>query len=172
MTNQITEAFKSAGLQPVKIPANKRVWLWLRDHPNKTYKEVAAALGMEQTRASAVLHELKKRGMLVIVGDISKGMRHGRNGQSDKKIQRFSCKHKEWELLPMAVKKKQPPLRGPGVTYAPTQKLMDVLGIAPPQAPLTLMQQAHAKCLAETGIDATDAQIVAMTLRKYLGEMK
>ena len=61
--NTITHAFKASG---VKLPPlNKRVWLWLHDHPGKTAKEVAVAIGAKQGDVSSTLGNMVKRRMVV-----------------------------------------------------------------------------------------------------------
>ena len=59
----MTEAIKSAGLA---VPVNKRVWLWLKDHPNKTAGEISCALGVpREGNIPGVLNDLLSRGMVV-----------------------------------------------------------------------------------------------------------
>ena len=60
--NQITSALHNAG---VKLPPiNKRIWLWLHDHPGKTSKEVSVALGVTHANASSQLGNMVKRRMV------------------------------------------------------------------------------------------------------------
>ena len=59
--NQITEAMKKAG---IGVPLNKRIWLWLKDHPDKTSKEIAAALNVSRNNVSPTLSDMDKRGMV------------------------------------------------------------------------------------------------------------
>lgn len=81
-------------------PLNKRIWLWLRDHPAQTYKAISAALGEKHSGVSSVLTNMNKRGMLTVTQDESRG----RNGQTFK-VTRYSVKFKEWELLPKPAQK-------------------------------------------------------------------
>ena len=59
--NSITEAMKKVG---ISIPQIKRVWVWLKDHPEKTSKEIGLAIGLDPSIVSALLHNLKSRGMV------------------------------------------------------------------------------------------------------------
>ena len=60
--NAITSALHLAG---VKIPPiNKRIWLWLHDHPGKTSKDVSVALGISHANTSSQLGNMVKRRMV------------------------------------------------------------------------------------------------------------
>lgn len=62
MGNQIELAIKKAGM---KIPPlNKRIWLWLKDHPCKTAREISVALGAPFGQVSTRLVKMKDRKMV------------------------------------------------------------------------------------------------------------
>jgi hypothetical protein len=60
--NTITAALKNAGV-PVP-PLAKRIWLWLKDHPNKTSREVSTALNAVHSQVATLTNQMYKRGML------------------------------------------------------------------------------------------------------------
>ena len=60
--NAITTALVTAG---IKIPPlNKRIWLWLNDHPGKTSEEVGLAINSPCTHVSSTLSNMEKRKMV------------------------------------------------------------------------------------------------------------
>ena len=90
--NTITHAFKASG---VKLPPlNKRVWLWLHDHPGKTAKEVATAIGAKQGDVSSTMGNMVKRRMVV------QGQGHRRPGAPGWVTYYTTCIN-VFELLPM-----------------------------------------------------------------------
>lgn len=60
--NEIATALKSAGVKPP--PLNKRVWLWLHDHADKSSKEIALAINAKHSDVATQLTAMHKRGMV------------------------------------------------------------------------------------------------------------
>lgn len=60
MTN-MTEQLKKSGLA---VPANKRVWMYLKDHPNKSAREIALALNIHPAQSYTALNDLASRKMV------------------------------------------------------------------------------------------------------------
>jgi hypothetical protein len=60
--NDITTALKTAGVQIP--PLNKRVWLWLNDHPFKTSRDIALALKASHSQVATVLRTMERRKMV------------------------------------------------------------------------------------------------------------
>ena len=120
--NSITQAFKTAGA--VIPPLNKRVWLWLKDHPGKSAREVAIAINAKHGDVSSTLGNLAKRRMVTVTQDL-----HLHRAQT----LRYTTCIKEYELLPLPMAKKAaPPVEAtPRPAPAPTpptpKPLMEVL---------------------------------------------
>lgn len=120
--NSITQALKTAGA--VIPPLNKRVWLWLKDHPGKSAREVAVAINAKHGDVSSTLGNLAKRRMVTVTQDL-----HLHRAQT----LRYTTCIKEYELLPMPMAKKvappvQPTPRPEPAPMPPTPKpLMEVL---------------------------------------------
>lgn len=111
--NSITEAMKKVG---IVVPLKKRVWLWLKDHPDKTCKEIYLALNVQQGHVSAELHDMFKRGMVTARKEVLPGLK--RFGERPVNVYRVTSK--EYELLPVK-KTPRPPVvkvEGPKVTVA------------------------------------------------------
>ena len=87
--NTITHAFKASGIK--LPPLNKRVWLWLHDHPGKTAKEVAVAIGAKQGDVSSTMGNMVKRKMV---------RREEQMRRGDATYRYTTC-IREYELLPM-----------------------------------------------------------------------
>ena len=89
--NNVSTALKTAG---VKLPSvKKRIWLWLKDHPKKTYNEIAVALNISKIDCSTQLGIMYNRGMLSKV----KGVYVPGSSAS---INLWSIIYDEYELLP------------------------------------------------------------------------
>lgn len=110
-TNAMTTALVSAGFPA--MPINKRVWLWLHDHPGKTCKEVSAALGVPQSSISVALKDLVDRNM---------ALRTPRNRFTSKGVRpvfEYTTRIREYELLPRPSKKSASKA---GASAAPIEK--------------------------------------------------
>lgn len=100
--NSITAAFKQAGA-PVPV-LTKRVWLWLKDHPERTYSDIAIELGETIGAVSSTLSNMNRRGM---VRFIEEPQRPG----GIRTVRRYSVTQRIYELLPCQAKgKKAPPV--------------------------------------------------------------
>ena len=97
--NTMTTALVSAGFPA--MPLNKRVWLWLHDHPGKTCREISAAIGALAGDVSVVLLDLRRREMVVR----NKTKRLAANGTRMTIFEYTTC-IREYELLPKPIKKK------------------------------------------------------------------
>ena len=102
--NAISIALVGAGIR--LPPLNKRVWLWVKDHPDTTSNEVAKALGETQPAVATQLKAMSARKMMVMRDALPP--RHSNR----KSVKRYSTCLKEWELLPLPFKPKgKPPVR-------------------------------------------------------------
>lgn len=98
-------------LQPLlrKRSGYERIWMYLKDHPNKTLEEVAAALSMKMNTVSAAFHDMfAQRGML----KRQRGSRMGRG------VWEYTALGGTYELLPRKAKVKASPAPAP-VQLAP-----------------------------------------------------
>ena len=91
--NTMTAALVSAGFPAV--PLNKRVWLWLRDHPGKTCREISTATGALAGDVSVALLDLHRRKMVAR----NKTKRRAVNGTRMSLFEYTTC-IREYELLP------------------------------------------------------------------------
>ncbi len=92
--NNISIAMKEAGL---RLPAlNKRVWAWIKDHPNTSVINVSTGINVPRADVSSSASLMTKRNMLTRVRHISN------KGQS---FYTYQVVGSEFELKPMA---KQP----------------------------------------------------------------
>jgi len=96
--NALTTALVSAGFPA--MPLNKRVWLWLRDHPGKTCREISDAIGALAGDVSVALLDLHRRKMVAR----NKTKRLAVNGTRMTIFEHTTC-IREYELLPLPVKK-------------------------------------------------------------------
>lgn len=73
--SQVVTALKEAGIK--LPPLKKRIWLWLKDHPGKSAREVALALNVpREIDVYGDLTDMFKRGMVNVVID----KRHTKKG--------------------------------------------------------------------------------------------
>ena len=96
----MTEALKKVG---VTVPHNKRIWLWLKDHPGKTAKEISAALNIPMTIVYTVAGDMHKRKMLKIEKQV---LSYNRGKFGPPEVNIYTALGKEFELLPMPKRKK------------------------------------------------------------------
>ncbi len=99
MPTVMENALKEAGIQ--LPPLKQRVWLWLRDHPDHTAKEVAAALSAPIARVASDLTMLLRRNMLVRKMD-----RLSRRGSGPATVWRYSVSPSmrgQYEMLPIVL---------------------------------------------------------------------
>jgi len=144
--NTMTTAIKSAGLA---VPANKRVWLWLKDHPNKTAGEIACALGIaRESNVPGVLNDLVSRGMAVsAVVPRAPNVRRG-----PAFVKAYCARGAEFELLPR--RKKTP--------TAPAKHFADT----PVPAPEKVVGKSEINI---ENMTLTDARALYMRLKEFFG---
>lgn len=92
MNTQLQQALSAAGLA---IPLNRRVWTWLKDHPEKSSRDIGVALNVTPGDTSAVLANMYHRGM------VSRYERPTRNRVGSKTEYCYSALGKTFELLPL-----------------------------------------------------------------------
>ena len=122
--NQLTMAMKQAGV--ALPPQNKRIWLWLKDHPSKTTKELSSALNMPLGIVSTLVSDMYKRGMVSVVR-VPTTTRHGSVG-------RYSTIGREFELLPK-VKVKAKPALAPVPVSQPVVEKQEPVKVIPKDEP-------------------------------------
>jgi hypothetical protein len=128
--NAISTALKTSG---VKLPpTNKRIWLWLHDHPGRTAKEVANAIGVANSTTSSQLGNMVSRGMVTAVSE--------KHPHRESQLRRYATCIREFELLPM-------PRRASACTPPPMPPFM----VKPeaPKLPGPLMQTLDKYTLGE-----------------------
>lgn len=60
--NSLPQALKAAG---VKLPPIKqRIWLWLKDHPHKTARDLSVVMHLPVAQVCAQMLKMKQRGMV------------------------------------------------------------------------------------------------------------
>lgn len=63
MSNTVmTDAMRAAGLT---LPLNRRVWMWLKDHPKLAAADVAKVLTIDVAAATGALDDLRSRDMVM-----------------------------------------------------------------------------------------------------------
>ena len=119
--NSITQALKTAGA--VIPPVNKRIWLWIKDHPGKTSTDVSKAIGVPANTAASSLGQMTKRKMLTCTQSVF----------HDKPRLVYTACIREYELLPLPKAKRVPatveatPRPAPAPTPPTPKPLMEVL---------------------------------------------
>lgn len=114
----MTQALQKAGLT---VPHNKRIWMWLKDHPGKTAKEISLALKLSPAIVYTLLADMEKRRM------IQSGKENLCNTGTKfcrKTVKIFTAVGREFELLPV-------PKRKPRVINTPIPEPVVKLPILP-----------------------------------------
>lgn len=93
--NIIKTALKEAG---IKVPIKRRIWNWLRDHPNKTAREISTALNEKITHVRTELRDMTMRGMVKHRPVLHKPYR----GVGRKTVYEYMVTTAEFEILPYA----------------------------------------------------------------------
>ena len=88
--NSMSIAIKEAS---IAIPANKRIWMWLKDQGPHTAVEVCKALGITEASSSANLSGMQQRRM---VDGVKKFQEHSKRG-----VTYYSAVGREFQLLPL-----------------------------------------------------------------------
>ena len=86
----MSTAIKEAG---ISIPANKRIWMWLKDQGPHTAMEAGKALGLSEASSSANLSGLLQRRM---VEGVKKYQEHSKRG-----VTYYAAIGREFQLLPL-----------------------------------------------------------------------
>jgi len=108
MTTTMTKALQEAG---ITVPQNKRIWLWLKDHPGKPTGDIAGALKIHIAGANAALRDMEARGMVTSLTTMRRVRSGGRNA-AGRMIERnvlaweVNPKMQEFELWPRPAKPK------------------------------------------------------------------
>lgn len=131
MTQALTQAVaKTAAANgvPVKMPTRMNVvWLWLKDHPNRTSPEVAKAVHIQEQQVYALIWQMFQRKMLA----------RQRGSRMGKGVWEYTAVGKEYELLPMPPKPNaaaEPPVATPDLTADETAA-PDKMPDTPPAPP-------------------------------------
>lgn len=116
------------------MPLNKRIWLWISDHPGKTPADISHALRAPHSNVSATLNDLMARGML----SRTETKRHTSHGV--RKTHEYTVAMREYELLPVrkkATPAAKPPLAPAETNAAPAPKqVIQPIGITVESMPL------------------------------------
>lgn len=105
--DSIKTALANAG---ITIPLNRRIWMWLKDHPGKTYKEVAIGVKCNANNASGQLTQMTQRAMVSVQVEPIRG--------SNRTVGRYSVVGTEFELLPLPKDKPVAPTAQPAKATA------------------------------------------------------
>jgi len=109
----LKDALETAG---IRVRLNKRVWLWLKDHPGKTAKEIALALHEDTKAVSTRLTQMEQRHMVQ-----SKHAHH--KGTSYRGIKEYTALGNTFEVLPIATTPlRVQPYKIHDLVIIPTQK--------------------------------------------------
>lgn len=118
----MTQTALAAALVKTGFPVpslNKRIWLWLHDHPGKNTKEIAAALHEDDSTIGTAMLKMVARGMVS-----RKSTTKRRGGPGPKTIYEYSTCIREYELLPIKRTPKPNPRQDDAsktsATYAPS----------------------------------------------------
>jgi predicted transcriptional regulator len=101
---KIVEQLKKSGLA---VSVNKRVWMYLKDHPNKSAKDIALALNVQQAQVYVAVNFMSSRKMLTSYIELEK------RGVGRRSIKVYQAVGDRYEMLP------------------PVQKIQEVTVIVP-----------------------------------------
>jgi hypothetical protein len=147
--NSITTALKTAG---VKLPPlNKRVWLWLHDHPDKTSKDVALAIKTPHSDVATVMTDMLRRKMVTRTHMLVMA----RQGSPARVFVWRTCL-REFELLPL------PPMQS--LRYAEPKPIFDSLSSHCP-AP------APTKAIDVDALTLREARALYLKLKDYFAPL-
>jgi hypothetical protein len=167
--NTVTAALRTAGIQIP--PLNKRVWLWLKDHPNKSAKEVANAIGVGVTSVASACSNMSGRGMLI------EGQVPSRAPRGSRTVAAYTVKYRDFELLHAPPKNR--PIRV--LALAPTPQLplpfqaREPAPVAPPVAPQPPMSDTEfvlsgIKARLENDYSVAQLRAIRVFINKLIGE--
>ena len=95
---KIVEQLKKSGLA---VSVNKRVWMYLKDHPNKSAKDIALALNVQQAQVYVAVNFMSSRKMLTSYIELEK------RGVGRRSIKVYQAVGDRYEMLPPPVQKIQ-----------------------------------------------------------------
>ena len=93
MSTSIAKALRKAG---GAIPANRRIWDWLKEHGDHTGAEVAAALNIPIAASSSIISQMKARKMVKVSDKQSAHL--------GRKVGYYSAIGRNFEVLPLPKK--------------------------------------------------------------------
>ena len=88
---KIVEQLKKSGLA---VSVNKRVWMYLKDHPNKSAKDIALALNVQQAQVYVAVNFMSSRKMLTSYIELEK------RGVGRRSIKVYQAVGDRYEMLP------------------------------------------------------------------------
>lgn len=97
---QMQEKLETAG---VVLPQMQRLWMKIKDYPNKTAKELRVLSGVRQGSICSLLAQMERRGMV----HAQKDVRIWRDKRRSLKV--YSTNLHKYELLPVPPKEVKPP---------------------------------------------------------------
>ena len=62
MTTDMKTAIQKAG---ITLPVNRRIWMWLKDHPKSTGAQIAAVLKVPDNNVATLCKDMLDRGMVL-----------------------------------------------------------------------------------------------------------
>jgi hypothetical protein len=92
--NIIKKALNDVG---IKVSIKRRIWSWLRDHPNKTAREIATALNERIEWVQTELRDMSTRGMIKSKTVLHRPYR----GTGRKSLLEYTVTSNEYELVPL-----------------------------------------------------------------------
>jgi hypothetical protein len=92
--NIIKKALNDVG---IKVPIKRRIFNWLRDHPNKTSREIATALNERVEWIQTELRDMTTRSMIKSKPVLHRPYR----GSGRKSLLEYAVAISEYELLPL-----------------------------------------------------------------------
>jgi predicted transcriptional regulator len=88
---KIVEQLKKSGLA---VSVNKRVWMYLKDHPDKSAKDIALALNVHQAQVYVAVNFMSSRKMLTSYIELEK------RGVGRRSIKVYKAVGDRYEMLP------------------------------------------------------------------------
>jgi predicted transcriptional regulator len=95
---KIAEQLKKSGLA---VSVNKRVWMYLKDHPDKSAKDIALALNVHQAQVYVAVNFMSSRKMLTSYIELEK------RGVGRRSIKVYRAAGDRYELLPLIQKNQE-----------------------------------------------------------------
>jgi len=93
MSTSIAKALRKAG---GAIPANRRIWEWLKEHGDHTGAEVSAALNIPLAASSSIISQMKSRKMIKVSDKHSEHL--------GRKVGYYTTIGRNFEVLPLPKK--------------------------------------------------------------------